>query len=338
MGNPIHRRVVPEAFAQLLYEYLEERGHVPESVLGAPWPQPDPRGVAGVEVALWARMLERAEAQLADPLIGLHVGQTINPRHLGILGPVFASCETLGAALQKLEQYQRLIFDVTPMAQRSGPEWVELVWDGGDYHPGRLVNETGFAVLIQFCRSLVRGTANPLAVEFVHPPSADVKSYEDFFGCPVLFNREKALVRVSAETLAAPLKSPDPILMQVLEQHADRLLAQLPQQDEIVEKVRKAIAHALREGEPNIEQISKRLHCSARTLQRRLTQSGTSFREQLNLIRHELASSYLRDPRLQIVDIAMLLGYSEHSAFTRAYREWTGKTPNEFREGFTGVP
>ena len=138
-------------------------------------------------------------------------------------------------------------------------------------------------------------------------------------------------MRVGLELLAAPLKSPDPALMQVLEQHADRLLAALPQHEEIVGQVRGAIAHALREGEPDIARISTRLACSSRTLQRRLKDAGTSFRDELNLVRHELALSYLRDPRLQIVDIALLLGYSEHSAFTRAYREWTGHTPQQQR-------
>ena len=333
MGKPLHRRVVPEAYAQLLYEYLEARGHAPEAVLGQPWPAPDPQGLGGVDSELWARMLERAEAHLADPHLCLHLGQTISLRHLGIVGHVVAAAETLAAALQKLERYQRLIFDVTHMSQRAGPGWVELVWTSPDYHPGRLVNESGFAVLMQVCRSLVRGPAHFLAVEFAHAigPGADLSAYENYYGCPVRFGRPDPLIRVSLDLLAAPLKSPDAGLIAVLEQHADRLLAQLPQQEEIVERVRKAIAHALREGEPDIERISTQLHCSSRTLQRRLLQAGTSFRAELNLVRHELAASYLRDPRLQIVDVALLLGYSEHSAFTRAFREWTGRTPQEIR-------
>lgn len=148
----------------------------------------------------------------------------------------------------------------------------------------------------------------------------------------VRFDRPEALVRVSHDFLVAPLKSPNPVLMQVLEQHAERMLARLPQQEAIVETVRKAIVAALREGEPDIEKISAKLACSSRTLQRRLQQAGTSFRAELNLVRHELAVSYLRDPRLQIVDIALLLGYSEHSAFTRAFRERTGITPQQARQ------
>lgn len=129
-----------------------------------------------------------------------------------------------------------------------------------------------------------------------------------------------------------PLKSPDPALIALLEQHADRLLAQLPQQQEIVEQVRKLIARALHDGEPDIERISTQLYCSSRTLQRRLREADTNFRRELNLVRYELAASYLQDPRLQIMEIAMLLGYSEHSAFTRAFKEWSGHTPQQVRD------
>ncbi|MCA6062313.1 helix-turn-helix transcriptional regulator [Thalassolituus marinus] len=88
----------------------------------------------------------------------------------------------------------------------------------------------------------------------------------------------------------------------------------------------------LRDGEPSIDQIARVLNCSARTLQRRLQVAGTSYREELNLVRYKLARSYLEDPSLQIIDVAMLLGYSEHSVFTRAFREWSGKTPQDFRQ------
>ena len=332
MGKPLHRRVVPETYAQLLYEYLEAHGHTPESVLGEPWPEHDPTGLGGVDVDRWERMLACAEQHLGDPLLGLHVGQTITARHLGILGPVLLACDNLGAALQRLERYQRLIFDVVPMSQRAGPGWVDVVWDISRYRPGRLVTETGFAVFTQFCRSIVRGVANLSAVEFAHLEPTDVRPYEDFFGCPVKFERPEPVIRVGLDFLASPLKSPDPGLILVLEQHADRLLSQLPQEAEVIEQVRKAIAHLLLEGEPDIEKVSVKLCCSSRTLQRRLRTAGTGFRDELNFVRYQLATSYLRDPRLQIVDVALLLGYSEHSAFTRAFREWVGKTPQQVRE------
>lgn len=334
MGKPLHQRVVPETYVQLLYEYLEAQGHSPEAVLGAPWPTPNPQGIGGIDVQRWEEMLELAEARLADPLIGLHVGQTITARHVGVLGAVLLASENLMGVVQRLDRYQRLIYDVNPMAITSGPGWVGLAWDVSAGRSGRLVEQTGYAVITQFTRDIVRGAISPLVVRFCCEEPDSIAPYEAYFGCPVLFNQSEPGLRFSPEVLTLPLKSPNPSLIAVLEQHADRLLGQLPQQEEIVEQVRREIAHALREGEPDIGKVSGKLNCSSRTLQRRLTQAGTSFRSELNLVRHQLAEGYLRDQRLQVVDIALLLGYSEHSAFTRAYREWSGKTPNEAREAF----
>lgn len=333
MSQPLHRRVVPETYVQLLYEYLEAQGHAPEPVLGAPWPEPDPGGAGGIDVERWEDMLAAAAEWLDDPLLSLHVGQTIGVRHLGVLGPLLLACKDFGTVLQRLERYLRLVFDVEPMIRRDGDGWVELAWNVSQYEPTPLVNETGFVAMRQFGRSLVRGTTDPLAVHFMHAGPADTGPYEAFFGCPVRFGQPESLIRHDAQALDLPLKSPDPALIALLEQHADGLLARLPQPREGVEQVRKAIARVLRQGEPQMDRISRQLGWSPRTLQRRLQEAGTSFRAELNLVRHELALSYLRDPHLQIVDVALLLGYSEHSAFTRAFKEWTGQTPQEARPG-----
>jgi len=192
---------------------------------------------------------------------------------------------------------------------------------------------------LQWCSSAelwLGGTVKPLRVDFYHSGPADSSAYEAFFGCPVRFGQAEAALRFSRQLLELPLKSPDPALVSLLEQHADHLLEQLPQQDEIVDQTRKAISRSLRDGEPSVERIGSELHLSSRTLQRRLQEAGTCFRSELNLVRHELALSYLRDARLQIVDIAMLLGYSEHSAFTRAFKEWCGRSPQETRQIYLG--
>ena len=332
MGKPLHRRVVPEAFVQLLYEYLDAQGQSPAAVLGAPWPVAPSSVGGGVDVEHWATLLQRAAQHLADPLLPLHLAQTITARHLGVLGYVLLSCDHLAAALERLERYQRLVFDVVPMTHRTGPGWLELVWDVSNYRPDRLVDETGRAVMAQFCRSLVRAPIAPLLVHFTHPASVDVAAYEGYFGCPVRFDQTEALIRISFDMLSLPLKSPDPGLIAAMERHAEQLLAQLPQEDAVVEKVRKVAARLLRDGEPDIETVAVKLDCASRTLQRRLKSVNTGFREELAVVRHQLAESYLRDPGLQIVDIALLLGYSEHSAFTRAYKKWTGMTPQQKRE------
>lgn len=242
MSQPLHRRVVPETYVQLLYDYLKAHGHDPVSVLAEPWPQPDPNGAGGIDVEHWEHMLATAAQQLGDPLLGIHLGRTISPRHFGVLGSVLLACNNLEAALMRLERYLRLVFDVLPMYRREGQGWVEIVWDTSEYQPGPLVNETGIVAMVQFCRDLVVGVVDPIQIDFNHLGPTDPGPYEEFFACPVRFGQAQAVMRFAPDVLAMPLKSPDPALITLLEQHADRLLAQLPQQDEMVEQVRRSIS------------------------------------------------------------------------------------------------
>ncbi|MEQ1311992.1 AraC family transcriptional regulator ligand-binding domain-containing protein [Acinetobacter sp. XH1639] len=335
MLKPLHQRIIPETYVQLLFEYLASQGHDPEVVLGEAWPTPNPNGLGGIAVEHWQSLLETAKNYLNDPLIGLHVGQTISARHLGILGAVLSACENLFTAMQRFERYQRLIFDVVPADIKILDNYVELSWDIEEYQAGGLVDETGRTVMVQFCRSLIRGKDSLQVVHFIHERPEDVKPYEDYFGCTVLFEQPIPLIRFGLEMLSFPLKTPDATLVAILDRHADQLIASLPNVDDMIEQVRKYIAHLLHQGEPDIDQLVIQMHYSRRTLQRRLTELGTSFRKELNFVRYELAKSYLKDHRLQIVEIALLLGYSEHSAFTRAFKEWSGQTPQQQREQLT---
>lgn len=333
LNKPLYRRRIPETYVQLLFEYLEKLGHDPEKVLGEQWPKADSNHLEGVDIDHWESLLVIAKDYLNDPLIGLHVGQTITAQHLGVLGSVFLACENLGAVLERFERYQRLVYDVVPASVHIYPEYVELSWDTTDDQTvGGLSDETGRTVIVQFCRSLIRGKEKLKEIHFIHERPENVKPYEEYFGCPVLFEQPVALMRFGKEILSLPLKNSDAALVAILEKHADKLLASLPHIDEITDQVRKQIAYLLHQGEPTIEQLAERLNYSRRTLQRRLTEAGTNFRKELNTVRYELAKSYLKDLRLQIVEIALLLGYAEHSPFTRAYKEWSGKTPQQARE------
>lgn len=332
MAEPLHRRAVPEAFTLLLFEYLESRGQDPEAVLNVPRPSvhPDPERV--VDVRHWEQMLIRAGEHVQDRYIALHLGEMVTARHLGLVGHLLWSCENFGVVLQRLERYQRLIFDAIPMARREGPDAIEMAWDISDFRTGPLVGETGFAVMVQFCRSVMQGDANPHSIDFAHPPPDDITPFESFFACPVRFNCAEPIIRLSSDLLERPLRRADPALEQVLEQHAERLLATLPTRDEVIGQVRKVITSEIRQGELDIEHVGAVLKMSPRTLQRRLKEGRTSFRKELNLIRNQLAMSYLQDPSLQVTDVAMLLGYSEHSAFTRAFKKLNGQTPQQVRD------
>ena len=324
-------KAVPAAFTLLLHEYLESRGQQAEKVLGSARPKVDATDNERVSVERWEHQLVKAAKCLDEPHLGLELGAMITPKHLGLLGHLLLACENFGDVLDRLVRYQRLIFDAIPMTRHDGPEIVEMVWDISEFQTGILVGEVGFAAMVQFCRLVMLGEANPHSVDFAHPAPKDIRPYEIFFKCPVAFSCPAPVIRAHRELLERPLQRTDVALLQVLEPHVEMLLAGLPGNDAIVAKLRKVLAAQLQNGEPKISNACQELQCSVRTLQRNLKIAGTSFREEANLVRNELAKSYLADPRLQITEVAMLLGYSEHSAFTRAFRKMNGLTPKQLR-------
>lgn len=246
LNKSLYRRRIPETYVQLLFEYLEKLGHEPEKVLGEPWPKTDSNHLEGVDIDHWESLLVIAKDYLNDPFIGLHVGQTITAQHLGVLGSVFLACENLGAVLERFERYQRLVYDVVPASVHIYPEYVELSWDTtNDQTVGGLSDETGRTVIVQFCRSLIRGKEKLKEIHFIHEQPENVQPYEAYFGCPVLFEQPVALMRFDKDILSLPLKNSDAALVAILEKHADKLLASLPHIDEITDQVRKQIAYLL---------------------------------------------------------------------------------------------
>jgi len=326
--------LIPSAFTRLLFEYLEDRGEDPTQILGVPAPS-STNDTNHIPFRQWESMLQTAAEHLQDRYLGLKLGEKVEARHLGAVGHLLLVCPNFGTALQRLEDYQRLIFDFIPMHRRETGEWIDMVWDISENRTTVLVGEAGFASMVNYCRSIIKGEAQPLRIEFAHPAPDDIQPYEDFFQCPVVFGTAEPFIRLSHQLLEMPLVAPDPALELILDSHAQSLLSRLSNEASIVEQVRKCIASTLRNGEPDVENVSTMLNQSARTLQRNLTAAGTSFRKELTLIRNELAQAYLNDPQMRISDIAMLLGYSEHSAFTRAFRKHSGQTPQQVREQVT---
>lgn len=326
--------VVPVTYVHLLYDYLSAQQLDAEALLG-PAPVAE-HGIGRYPVSDWKTLLEKAAAELQEPLLSLNLGSTISPKHLGVLGYVLLACGTLGGALQRLEQYHQLIYDVNPMQIELHGDRLELVWGQAMGRPGALVDETGVAALVHFCRDIVdQPDYSPIRVAFINDAPNNIEDYENWFGCPVAFAQQETRVVVNASALAMPLRSADPALVHILQQQADALLAALPQQGKThCMAVRKQITEQLREGEPSAETTAAALFITSRTLHRKLAAEDSSFRELLQETRQQLAEDYLRDRRLQLSEIAQLLGYSEQSALSRAFKAWTGQTPAQYRKAY----
>ncbi|MCH8180770.1 MAG: AraC family transcriptional regulator [Proteobacteria bacterium] len=321
---------IAASFAQLLYEYLDRQGLDAVQLLG---PRPDP-SQHFVPMSDWQAWLKRVDAVEGRAGLGLRIAEGISARHFGVVGYAALACGNLGEALQRMERYHASVYDANPprVEVLPGGQGVAVEWGVERGRPGALVDETAIASLVQLARDMT-GRYWPLRkVSFVNPPPADLQPYRDFFGGEVVFHAPATRLEFDAATLALPLRKSDPALAQLLDQQAAQLLQQVSQVPAIVDAWRRTLVPLIREGQTSLAALARAHHTSPRTLQRRLCEQGTSFQQLLDDTRRHLAEGHLKDAQLDLAEIALLLGYSEQSAFTRAFRAWTGLPPAQWRK------
>lgn len=328
----VKRGFVSSAYVRLLFEYMEKQGVDAAVFFGEAPPELVDRGLQRCPMERWCKLLQQASDRLNDPLLGLRLGATITPAHLGVMGYMLASCPQIGIAMVRMVEYERLIYDSNPLRITTRGSDLVLEW-GLEYgRCGPLADECGIASLIQFARAIASKPIVITTVCFANQVPTDPQPYIDFFGCQVVFDQSVTSISAPLWQLAVPLRQPDIILVRLLEQQADAMLKDLPQANEFEQAVRRCITRLIRDGEPDLEQVAQKMSVSPRTLRRRLDESGINFRALLENIRRNLAEIYLLDPRLSLSEIAQLLGYSEQSAFTRAFRRWTGYAPYQYQQ------
>jgi AraC-like DNA-binding protein len=280
----------------------------------------------------YCRLLIQSAERLKDPLLGLHLGQTVRPMHLGALGYVLMSCDNLGAALMRIQRYHRLLHDINPIEHAVVGDCLEMRWGVAHGRPGALFDEAGITSIVQFGRDLC-GERMPLAaLDFVNPPPPDVRPYTRYFGCPVRFGQPVTRLAMPLSSLAMPLRQPDPSLRQLMEEQVDSAMAQLPEAGDLAETTRRVIGHLAPSGIPELEQVAHELRLSPRVFYRRLAEQGLNFRELREAAFQQLAEMHLRDLRLTLADVTALMGYAEQSAFSRAFKRWTGLPPLQWRQ------
>lgn len=286
-----------------------------------------------VPVPQFVLLLEQLAAYLEDQTIALSIAQGINTANLGILGYLLHACENMGEALLRLHRYGKWINnDMEQMQIIQQGHQIELRWPQPKPLHG-IMHELGMAILQQFSLQLVGRSLNINHVHFNHSlrgGAANLKRYEQFFGCPVLFDQPCSVFSFPASTLNIPIEKPDKALLDILQQQAEQALNSMPSTGVFLQQAQRKLIELCQLGEPTLAQLARQLHLSSRTLQRRLMQHEVSFQQLLDEVRQQLCTQYLHQ-HVPLSDIAQLLGYSDQSAFTRAYKRWTGSTPLQQR-------
>jgi AraC-like DNA-binding protein len=324
--------MVPVTLVNLLAGYLQQRQVPLSKIMGKAYKQSPMGTLDRFPAEAFCQMLMRAAQHLDDPLLGLHLGQTLSTLHLGALGYVFQSCENVGQVLIRAERYHRLVHDINPIEHRLTGDNIEVCWGTTRGKPGALFDETGITAIIKLARDLCGQTLPLTRVDFVNPAPRQVQPYRAFFGCPVHFGQAVSRLVIPLSYMALPLAQPDPMLLKLMEDQVNDAVSRLPDEGDLADVTCRVVANLAKDGMPELEQVAYEMRMTPRVLYRRLAAQGLNFRELRESALQQLAEQHLRDGRLSLADVALLLGYSEQSAFTRAFKRWTGHTPTQWRE------
>jgi AraC-like DNA-binding protein len=270
---------------------------------------------------------------LGDRFLGFHLAQSPDLRGLGLLFYIAASSDTLGEALERAARYSSIVNEGVSLHCRRGRD-IRIVFEyvGVARHLDRHQIEFLMTALIRLCRQLTGVQLMPSHVRIAHRRlGGEDSQLASYFGSNIVFGAKiDELTFARAEDL--PVTSADPYLNALLVANCEQALShrRLPPRSYRL-TVANAIAPLLPHGEVRASHIAARLGLSQRTLARRLAMESATFSQVLQNLRSDLARQYLSDPQLSVSRVAWLLGYQEVSAFTHAFKRWSGKAPREAR-------
>lgn len=287
---------------------------------------PDARVPFATQEQLWDQL-----SRMAYDEPGLALGRNLAPGPFSVLGYLLQSSPTLGDALAAGLRYQRLVGEGGEVHVREQGDELHLLYR--PLHPELPATRTRVLALmacwVQMFNPLLDNW-QLLRAQFVHPQPPTLERYRDTFACPLQFSASDYGIVLPRSLASAPLIQANPPLQNLLRQHAEALLARLPSEG-LSARVVALLGAQLARGEPDRRELARHLNLSERTLQRRLAEEGCNYQQLLNDTRQQLAEQHLSSADLPAAEIALLLGYSEPSVFFRAFRQWTGLTPGEYR-------
>ncbi len=288
--------------------------------------------ISDVDYYTLLEQLAREDPAATD--LPLRTGASMRCDDYGAFGLAFKAAMNLRHSWARAERYGRVLTSVTTYEVREqGPRATFIAHREGDRRLGmRMSVEATIASALSISREVSTQAIMPLQVSFRHEGPEQVDQHERFFDCPVHFGAEHDAFEVHAGVLQEPNKLGDAGISTFFDTHLQEQLRQFPEQGlPLTQQVLLAISRSLSEGVPTLGDIAARIGMSARTLQRRLAEQDHRFTELVDQARRQLAERLLRESAYSLTEVAFLTGFSEQSAFHRAFRRWAGQTPRAYR-------
>jgi AraC-like DNA-binding protein len=293
-------------------------------------PPDDPNARTSIKVL--DAVLIRANALVRDEAWGLKAADCWHPGNLGVLGHAWLASSTLRTGLKRVVRFWRILGERAATRIEESDEGLRFIYDLKADSPvvEIVLPDCVLSILMAMCRDNGGASIQAVRASLRRPHPAEPQPWRDFFGCDVAFGADEnslTLAHADADRALATAHRP---LAGVLDSLLTEQLAKLSK-DDVVSRCKSAFLEQLASGEPSEEDVAQQLHLSRRTLQRKLAEVDTSYQRLVDDTRREMALRYIGDRSNSVTEITFLLGFSGQSAFSRAFKRWTGSSPTEYR-------
>ncbi|GAB5450119.1 MAG: AraC family transcriptional regulator [Halioglobus sp.] len=278
------------------------------------------------------RLMRAAVVSTGDESFGLAAAHHMQPQVLQALGLSWLASDSVHDGLRRMSRFARFIstgFTFTLQEEEQVLHaWLDGPRDSDD--PVWAVLDYGLGMIVQMCRHTVGERLAPISVLLERSLPQDASPWRDALCDDIAFEAEADRITWRLTDIEQHLVTGDPLLARVTDARAQQYLDGLLDK-EVSRRVADRIVYLLPDGVPSQAQLAADLHMSSRTLQRRLRSEGTSFAQVLRAVRLELAHNHLCHYNRSVLETAYLLGFSEPSTFSRAFKDWTGLAPADYR-------
>ena len=292
-----------------------------------------------IPMASYEALMRTAAELTNEPAFALQYGEAVRMQELSIVGLICEACETTIEVGTQLNRYGRLMFDdgsgkasdIVRLVNNKDGLWMEGVSPIFSGNPR--VTESEFARLVWNTRAMfgsdpyLQKAPFPLAVHFTHAEPAYRAEYDRIFQAPLVFGSPWNALRIDPGFLSLKQPPVSRYVFGVLSERATALLQSLESSKTARGQVESLLIPTLHTGDPTIERIAQKMGLSRQTLYRQLKAEGVTFEKLLDDLRQKMALHYLNGKKVSVNETAYLVGFSDPSAFSRAFRRWTGTSP-----------
>ena len=274
----------------------------------------------------WSESIREVISGHPGKALGLQIGKCIQLHHTGPLGYQVVNNHTFRELLETYTLFEKWFYGENLVTQKIEGDRVHLIWDDRHGKPDRYFEQVNSMALVTIIHQFCPAVGHPIEVHVMNEEAGESQMYQKAFHCPVSFSQRALRISYSAACLNEPVD----VRSTSLHTAWQTRVRTLGDKNTIgfVHSVQKAILENLITGASS-KSVASSLNLSLRTMQRRLHEVGCNYQQLLNGIRERHSRNLLKEGRLNLKEIAFLLGYANQSAFNHAYHRWNGHSPRK---------